>query len=163
MFQFLLNEKKLRSFTLSEITVTLIIVLIIVAIAYQIIRNLHINYNLFHKNETTSGVILQSYSRIAKDINMSIGITKEGDRLYLITQKQDTITYLSAGDVLIRSYGNNSDTLNCSIKEYQFYPPYINLNLVKSIKISFNGYEEDNIILIKEYTPENLIRFISLP
>ena len=158
-------RKKLSAFTLSEITVTLIIVLIVVAIAYQIIRNMNVGYTLFYKNETSSGLTLQSYSRIAKDIKKSTGIIKEGDRLFLFTQKHDTIIYLSMGDVLIRNYDNHYDTIFCTIKDYEFYPSSQNsiTNLVKSIKISFNGYSEDNIILTKEYTPENLIRFLSLP
>jgi len=154
-------KKKIAAFTLSEITVTLVIVLVVVMIAYQILRNLQTDFSLFQKNENSSGTLLQSYFCLKKDVDKSIFICKDGNILKMLTQQQDTITYLSNDSMLIRDYRMHTDTLHCSIKEYGFHPSYQadTHNLVNSLKISFNETFEDDIILLKAYSPENLVRF----
>ena len=154
-------KKKINSFTLSEITVTLIIVLIVVILSYQILRNMQSDFGMFQKNETSSGKILQSYFRIKNDFEKSSIITKEENYLKMITQKQDTILYFASDSLFVRQIKNSSDTINFYIRNYTFhsFETSNEHNLVTSIEISFSKYPDDKIILRKLYTPENIINF----
>ncbi|MCX6232970.1 MAG: hypothetical protein NTZ33_15680 [Bacteroidetes bacterium] len=153
--------KRLNSFTLSELTVTIIIVLIAVIISYQILRNLYTDFNMFSKNETNTTNILYSYSILSNDFKKSTLIYQKKESLKLITKKQDTISYQSAENKLIRNYNSHLDTLDCTIKEFIYYSAFKDKNIVCSIKVSFNDNVEDDILLIKEYFPENLLQFKS--
>lgn len=152
--------RKIKSFTLSEITVTLIIVLIVIMIAYQILRNIQTNFSTFQKNENTSGIIMKNYYYIKKDFDKSKTIIKDNNQLFLITKKQDTIIYTILDEILVRKVNICLDTIDCSIKEYEYHSAFKNdnLKLVKSIKLSFTKNSEDDIFVLKEYSTEELFR-----
>lgn len=156
-------NKKINSFTLTEITVTLIIVIIVVILSYQIISNIQSDFGIFKRNETSTDLLLQSYFFIKNDFEKSNIVLKDGNNLIMIKNPNDTIKYNNTNNKCIRQHENNIDTLNLLFEKFCFFDSQSEKNnLVSSFNVIVNNPVSFEFTLYKDYNIDDLLKYFPL-
>lgn len=140
-------KSKLKSFTLSELIVTMIITLIVVGIAFTVL-------NFVSKNVTTIGSNYASRTGLGffeqciwQDFNKSNKISYDPDvRRLLITSQTDTITYSFEDNYLLR----NTDTIKpaATVNKVYFQGIGTSRGTIDAISLTAVGIKPDYTIFV---------------
>jgi type II secretory pathway pseudopilin PulG len=105
-----MNNKKVNSFTLSEMLVVMIITAIVVGIAFSILSLVQRNIEKIKNNLNITTELSLFEQRLYTDFNEHNYIVKENNKLILISDI-DTLIYNFKGEFLIR----NTDTISLKL------------------------------------------------
>ena len=154
-----MNKHKIKAFTLSEVTIAMTIVIIVVIMAYLIRENMQQQYNIFDQNEKTSSKLIETYSRVKKDVDKSEAIIGYKDKLLFYLPAEDSIVYFPSDSIMVRTDKFGIDTLNLFLMEYECLPlKKEKLSIVNKIQLLFQNNPENTITLYKQYTPSEIIK-----
>ncbi|MBY8962532.1 type II secretion system GspH family protein [Flavobacterium sp. D11R37] len=101
-----MNNRKVNSFTLSEMLVVMIITAIVVGIAFSVLSLVQRNIEKIKNNLNITTELSLFEQRLYTDFNEHNYITKENNKLMLVSDI-DTLIYNFNGEFLIR----NTDTI----------------------------------------------------
>ncbi len=126
--------------------------------AYLIRENMQQQYNIFDQNEKTSFELIETYSRIKKDVDKSEVIIGYKDKLLFYLPAGDSIVYFPSDSIIIRTDKFGIDTLNIFLMEYECLPFKKEiLPIVNKIQLLFQNNPENTITLYKQYTPSEIM------
>lgn len=129
---------RLKSFTIVELSVTLLISGIVIGIAYYAYS---LFLNQYRKQEAKSS-FLREYLLVQKtiqtDIDQSESITNLGSSLMFRKVKDSKVIYNFANDFIYRETLSGTDTFRIKKTEYHFSTVNENSDLISEIQIVFD-------------------------
>jgi prepilin-type N-terminal cleavage/methylation domain-containing protein len=130
--------KKLRAFTIIELSITLLISGVVVSIAYYA-------YSLFinqYKTQQTKSDLIREYFLFQKamqiDVDRSEFIRDSASYLFFEKSSSDLVIYDFADSFIVRKSAVSADTFHVRKKTSQFLHYSNNVNLVSRIHVLFD-------------------------
>jgi type II secretory pathway pseudopilin PulG len=155
-----LIEHRIKSFTLIEVLIAIIIASLAIGFSITVLINLQ---NLFNKKIKYDDQIeeLNSFISVFKnDVDLSSEIYS-GDQTLHILKDSLIIDYNFYSGTVIRSNVYQSDTFRIKYSGIEFTPVWVNKNLVQDIKINLNDKFIKYITFYKDYSYETLFKLNS--
>jgi type II secretory pathway component PulJ len=156
-----MNKYKIKAFTLSEVTIAMAIVIIVVIMAYLIRENMQQQYNIFDQNEKNSFGLIETYTRIKKDVDKSELIIGYNNKLSFYLQTGDSIVYSPSDSIILRTDKSGGDTLKATLVGYE----NLSLNkdmlpIINKILLLFPSKANETITLYKQYAPSEAMKYL---
>lgn len=152
---------KIKSFTLTELTVTLIISSIVIALAGTGLLMVNSQYKSFQIKSESLHQINLVHQLITKDIEKAETIFEEGEELILKFQNQQ-IVYVWGENQIIRNQNNlKTDTFKVAINNFRTSTN--ELNLVYEVEFELmNRNQSYPLYFSKSYLPSSSINQMKL-
>lgn len=150
-------KKRLKSFTLIEIMVALIITGIVASMATWAFSNVQKYVTAYWKNEAQNLDFAQFISMLNKDMLESETINYQNDKLLFIRNNSEVLEYSFYDYCIVRSDKRIDDTLFIEINMFGVTPLEIEPNLIKEISVTLiMGKVEYPMVFTKYYSRQQI-------
>lgn len=151
------NIKYLKSFTIIEMMITLVLSAIIVSASIMIYLNYEKLIKMKTKNINNGKTIMQFFQILKFEYDNSELIQCSGNKITFLRSLNQPIQYEIGKNYITRKNASNIDTFNLIIDNYKFLKDELT-GMPKIFKLDLNNEGESfSIIMIKQYSNETMM------